>query len=133
MEVNNIIVFDGLCNFCSRSVLFIIKRDRHSVYRFAPMQSNRGKELLKLYGLDPNNVQTILLVKNGKALLKSSAALEIAREFGGVWKLLRIFKFLPQSILDWFYDIIAHNRYRWFGKKKNCMVPTDNVRERFLA
>jgi predicted DCC family thiol-disulfide oxidoreductase YuxK len=132
MELNNIIVFDGVCNLCSGSVMFIVKRDHDAIFRFAPMQSNTGQELLKQYGMDPNDVQTILLVKNGRAYMKSNAALEIAKEFQGYWKLLVIFRFVPKMIRDWFYDLIADHRYRWFGKKEICMVPPDDVRERFL-
>ena len=132
MEQDNVIVFDGVCNLCSRSVQFIIKRDPGGVFHFAPLQSDSGAGLLNEYGLDASDVKTFLLVRKGKAYIKSDAALEIIKEFHGGWKALTILHIIPGVVRNWCYDIIASNRHRWFGRKDTCMMPTDDIKERFL-
>jgi predicted DCC family thiol-disulfide oxidoreductase YuxK len=132
MTLDNVIVFDGVCNLCSISVLFIIKRDKRAVFRFAPVQSAAGADYLKQYDIDPASVRSILLVKDGQAYRKSAAALKIVKELYGPWRLMSIFTIVPRPIRDWFYDLIAKNRYKWFGKKDSCMVPTEDIKTRFL-
>jgi len=132
MQQDNVIVFDGICNLCSWSVRFIIKRDPGGVFHFAPLQSDTGARLLDEYGLDANDVKTFLLVHGGKAYIKSDAALEIIKEFRGCWRVLTILHIIPRSVRDWCYDILASSRYRWFGRKDACMVPTDDIKGRFL-
>ena len=125
---HNIIFFDGICNLCNSSVNFIITRDREARFKFAPLQS----EIAKNYLDQTEEFESIVLLTNGGVYKKSTAALKIARELKGGWKLLYIFIILPKFLRDFFYDIIAKNRYKWFGKKDACMVPTPELKSRFL-
>jgi predicted DCC family thiol-disulfide oxidoreductase YuxK len=127
-----IILFDGVCNLCNGSVLFIIKRDPASKFYFAALQSDFGKEQLKKFGLPTVELNSVLLLEGGKLHQRSSAALEIARRLSGAWPALYIFKLIPSFIRNIVYDWIAHNRYRWFGKKEACMIPTPELKSRFL-
>ena len=131
LSLNKIVLFDGVCNFCESSVQFIIKHDKSNSLKFASLQSNLGQELLTKYNM-PKKLEGVVFIENGKAYYKSSAALRIARYFGGFWRVLLIFGIFPVSITDFGYDIIAKNRYKWFGKKESCMIPTPEVRSRFL-
>ncbi|MCC6452581.1 MAG: thiol-disulfide oxidoreductase DCC family protein [Acidobacteria bacterium] len=132
MENQPIVLFDGVCNFCDASVNFIISRDRAGVFRFAPLQSVAGRELIEKYSI-PADVDSVILIDNDRAFIHSDAALRIAQRLGGVWKLLSLFRIVPRSIRDWGYKLFAKNRYRLFGKKDSCMMPTPEIRERFLA
>ena len=127
-----IVLFDGVCNLCDDFVQFVMKRDKAGLFRFAPLQSEAGRILLNHFNLDENAIDTVVLVENGKAHTKSTAALRTARNIGGVWSLTYIFIILPKFIRNNAYDFIAKNRYRWFGKKDTCMIPTPEVRARFL-
>ncbi|WP_340073680.1 thiol-disulfide oxidoreductase DCC family protein [Leptobacterium sp. I13] len=129
-----IILFDGVCNLCNGSVRFILKRDKKEVFLFAALQSEVGEQLVKERSIDTSVIDSIILIDPGIAYYaRSTAALEIAEEFGGLWSILRVFKWLlPTSLRDWFYDIIAKNRYKWFGKKEHCMIPTPELKARFL-
>jgi predicted DCC family thiol-disulfide oxidoreductase YuxK len=127
-----IILFDGVCNLCDGAVNFIIDRDEKNIFRFASLQSEAGKEWLQKTGLAHTGIDSIVLIKDGRAFVKSEAALEIARHLKGGWPLLRVFKILPKSLRDSAYDLIARNRYRWFGKQEQCRVPTPELKERFL-
>jgi predicted DCC family thiol-disulfide oxidoreductase YuxK len=117
---HGVIVFDGICNFCNSSVNFIIARDDKNTFKFAPMQSQTGLEMLRKYNISSDNIDTFLLVKNSKALTKSDAALAIAKELRKPWNYLAILSFIPKPIRDYVYSLIARNRYKWFGKKKNA-------------
>ncbi len=128
---NKIVLFDGVCNFCNSSVQFIIKHDTSNSLKFASLQSSIGQELLNKYAI-PKDVDSVIFIENNQAYTKSSAALKIANYFGGFWKLLQIFMIVPTFIRNFFYDIIAKNRYRWFGKKDSCMLPSPEIRNRFL-
>jgi len=127
------ILFDGICNLCESSVIFIIKRDKHGKFTFVPAQSAAGIKLQKRYGIDALNSQTIVLIKNGKVYIKSDAAVEIAKHLDGNWKFLSIAKYVPRVLRDRAYTIIARNRYKWFGKKQACMVPHKEIKKRFIA
>ena len=127
-----IIIFDGICNLCERSVIFIINRDKASIFKFVQAQSKSGLKLQSDLGINAIELQTIILVKNGKTLFKSDAAIEIAKYLDGAWKLIYVFKTVPIFIRDKIYDYIAKKRYRWFGKKNVCMIPTKQLNERFL-
>lgn len=129
--MKRIILFDGVCNLCDRSVQFIIKRDPNGFYKFAPLQSKVGKDLLKQYGIR-DDFTSIVLIEDDKFYLKSAAAIRISSNLTGAWKLLKILKLLPISVRDSLYDIIARNRYYWFGKKDSCMLPSPDIRNRFL-
>lgn len=127
-----VVLFDGVCNLCNGSVLFIIRRDPKLVFRFAALQSKFGREQLVAHGLDPDRLHSIILLYEGKAYQQSRAALEIARRLSGLWPLLYIFIIVPPFLRNWLYDLIATNRYRWFGKKDQCMIPTPELRSRFV-
>ena len=127
-----IIIFDGVCNLCNDLVAFIIKRDPQSLIKFAPMQSAAAASLLKDYGISDTDLDTFILIKDRKLYERSTAALEIAFALGWPWRAAMVFKIIPRPLRDMIYRIIANNRYRWFGKREQCMVPDDNVRNRFL-
>ncbi|MBT2663575.1 thiol-disulfide oxidoreductase DCC family protein [Bacillus sp. ISL-45] len=126
-----VILFDGVCNFCDASVQFILDRDDKELFRFASLQSDAGQELLKKHNV-PDDVDSMILIENGKVYYKSSAALRISRHLRGAWKLLYVFMIVPAPIRNIVYDLIAKNRFKWFGQKDSCMLPPPNVRKRFL-
>ena len=127
-----VVLFDGVCNLCNGSVLFIIKHDAQSKLKFASLQSEYGKEQMKRFGLPASVLNSVLLIKNGQLFKKSNAALEISRMLNGIWPLMYAFKIVPLFIRDLIYDWIANNRYKWFGKKEECMIPTPEMNARFV-
>ncbi|WP_405098442.1 thiol-disulfide oxidoreductase DCC family protein [Oceanobacillus sp. FSL H7-0719] len=129
--MNSIILFDGECNFCDASVQFIIQRDQKKQFKFASLQGEAGQKLINKYN-SPKNIDSLILLENNKVYYKSTAALRIAKQLKGMWKLLYIFLLVPPKIRDALYDIIAKNRYKWFGKKDSCMLPSPEMRSRFL-
>jgi len=130
---DQIILFDGVCNLCNGSVQFVIQRDPEGRFNFAALQSDAAKQLLKDYQLPVSDLYSIILIKKGKVYQRSSAALEIARGLSGLWPLLYVFVVIPPFIRDGIYNWIAKNRYRWFGQKEECMIPTPELKSRFLA
>jgi predicted DCC family thiol-disulfide oxidoreductase YuxK len=129
---NPIILFDGVCNLCNGSVQFVIKRDPEGLFRFAALQSSQGQELMRQHNLDTSGLYSIIVVSGDKVWQRSRAALEIVRHLSGLWPMLYAFIIVPPFIRDWVYDRIAANRYKWFGKKEECMIPTPELRARFL-
>ena len=128
-----IILFDGVCNLCNDAVIFIIKHDKNDQFRFASLQSEIGRKLMEERGIDPNYLDSIILIEPGVAWYeKSDAALEIAKDLNGIYQSLRIFKFLPRGFRNSVYKGIANNRYKWFGKKESCMIPTPELKAKFL-
>jgi predicted DCC family thiol-disulfide oxidoreductase YuxK len=127
-----VILFDGVCNLCNSSVLFIIKRDPNSLFYFAPLQSDFGNAQVKKFDLPGTGWNSVLLLKDNTLYQKSNAALEIARHLNGLWPALYIFKIIPSFIRDGMYTWVANNRYRWFGKKEACMIPTPELKSRFI-
>jgi len=127
-----IVLFDGICNLCNNSVQFIIDRDPSAQFQFASLQSPQAQELLKKYHLENGYSESIVLIQGSHIYTASTAALRIARHLSKPWPMLYIFIFIPRSIRDWFYSIIARNRYRWFGRRDTCMAPTPALRQRFL-
>lgn len=127
-----VVLFDGVCNFCNRSVNFILDRDVHRHFRFAALQSDAGQAVLRHFGLRTDDFDTAVLVEHGRAYTKSSAALRIARGLGGWWSLLALLLAIPPFLRDAAYDLLARNRYRWFGKADSCRMPTPEIRDRFL-
>lgn len=127
-----IIFFDGVCNLCNTSVDFIINRDRRRLFRFASLQSDFAKELLSARQVDVSTMSTIVLLKNDRFYYRSNAALEIARGLNFPWPLMYGFKIVPRFIRDWVYDTVSRNRYRWFGKRDTCRVPTPEEKVLFL-
>ncbi|WP_127136705.1 thiol-disulfide oxidoreductase DCC family protein [Flagellimonas oceanensis] len=133
MENKKIILFDGVCNLCNSSVQFVIKRDKKDIFRYAALQSETGQELVKQRHIDTSKVDSIILIEPGVAYYtKSDAALEIAQELGGLWKLSTIFTWIPTCIRNSIYDFVAKNRYKWFGKQESCMIPTPELKAKFL-
>lgn len=129
---NPIILFDGVCNLCNNSVQFVIKHDEQGKFKFAALQSETGQALLKQYGLPQTGVDSFVLVQNEKVYLKSTAALYVAKQLDGPVKLLIGFIIVPAFIRNAVYNLIAKNRYKWFGKKDHCMIPTPALKARFL-
>ncbi|MFM1753650.1 MAG: hypothetical protein RLZZ236_589 [Bacteroidota bacterium] len=128
-----IILFDGLCNLCNSSVQFLIKRDSKDIFRFVSLQSELGKELLSKLPIAIQNTDSIILFESEAIFyFKSQAIFQILKSLGGLFNCLLIFKLLPHSICDAFYDYIAKNRYQWFGKKEQCLVPTKEIQSKFL-
>lgn len=127
-----ILLFDGVCNLCNGLVQFIIKRDPHAHFRFTALQSEAGQSLLLEAGLDPSALNTVVMFDSGQFYTHSNVPLQIAWHLGGFWRVFYIFKVIPKWIRDRLYDWIAQNRYKWFGKKDSCMIPTPALKQRFL-
>jgi predicted DCC family thiol-disulfide oxidoreductase YuxK len=132
MNNQHIIIFDGVCNLCNNAVNFIIKRDASNQFVFAPMQSPAAQALIAKYDAQNVGIDTFLLIKNGQCFYRSNAALEITKDLSGYWYLCLVFKLVPRPIRDFVYRLIAKNRYRLFGKRKQCMIPTDTLKDKFL-
>jgi len=128
-----LVLFDGVCNLCNGSVLFILKRDPGQVFLFSALQSKFAHEQLVARGLDPDKLHSIIVLDGEKVYQRSRAALEIARRLSGLWPILYIFIVIPPFIRNWIYDLIAANRYRWFGRRDQCMIPTPQLKSRFIA
>lgn len=128
-----IILFDGVCNLCDSSVQFVIKHDKKDVFRFVSLQSELGQNILKHIGINPTNIDSVVLYEPGIAYyFKSAAAIEITKNLGGVFHFGTIFRIIPTGIRNQLYDYIAKNRYKWFGKKDNCLVPSIEIKSKFL-
>ena len=132
MSDHPVILFDGVCNFCNGLVNFIIRHDKNKKLRFAALQSQAGKALLEKYQLQKKDFDSFVLIENGKVFSKSSAALYVLHKLPWYWQELRMFWIIPAFMRNAIYDFVARNRYNWFGKKEECMVPGEDVRERFL-
>lgn len=128
----SIILFDGVCNFCNSTVNRIIRNDKKDHFRFAALQSETGKKLLKKFKIDPGTTDSIILIENDRVYLRSGATLRISKQLGGLYPLLYGFIIIPPFLRNAVYDLIAKNRYKWFGKKESCMVPEENVRAKFI-
>jgi len=132
-ENKKIILFDGVCNLCDSTVQYIIEKDKKDVFRFVALQSKLGQQILKHIGIDTKNIDSIVLYEPGIAYhYKSSAAIEIAKELGGIFTLGMLFRIIPTSIRNILYDYVAKNRYKWYGKKNDCMIPTPELKAKFL-
>jgi len=128
-----IILFDGVCNLCDATVQFIIKHDRHDVFRFVALQSELGQEIVKYIGVDTSKTDSIILYEPGHAYYyKAEAAIKIAKELGGIYSFIGILSILPNWLSDKVYDYVAANRYKWYGKKEECMIPTPEMKAKFL-
>ena len=129
-----LILFDGVCNLCNSSVLYVIKRDKESKFLFAPLQSKIGETIINEFNIDTTQTDSILLFNPSKYNIysKSTAALQIAKSLSFPTKILAVFLNIPNFIRNWFYDYIAKNRYKWYGKKEFCMIPTPELKAKFL-
>jgi predicted DCC family thiol-disulfide oxidoreductase YuxK len=128
-----IILFDGVCNLCNSAVQFVIKHDKKDVFRFVALQSELGQEILAYIGIDSKNIDSVILYEPRVAYYyKSSAAIEIAGSLGGFWHFGTVFRIFPAGMRNYLYDYIAKNRYKWYGKKESCMIPTPELKAKFL-
>jgi predicted DCC family thiol-disulfide oxidoreductase YuxK len=130
--VKNIVLFDGVCNLCNSLVLFIIKRDMTGKFKFASLQSEIGQWWLLRFGLVKDEFESFVFIQGDKYYLKSAAALKMLKELGGIWKAFYVFILVPRPLRDFLYNLIAGSRYRIFGKRDVCMIPTPELEERFL-
>lgn len=128
-----IVLYDGVCGLCDRSVQLILRNDRRGRFRFAALQSNAGRALLERFGLSPEALDSVVLVQGGRAWRKSQAALRIARGMDAPWPLLWPLVMVPRPVADFLYGLVAKHRYRIFGKLDACMIPPPEVRARFLS
>jgi predicted DCC family thiol-disulfide oxidoreductase YuxK len=127
-----ILLFDGVCNLCNASVQWILKRDLKGQFRFASLQSEIGQQYLQKYRLESQHFDTAVLVSGEQIFLRSDAALEILRRIGGLWSLLYFFKIVPRPLRNAAYNLVARNRYKWFGYSEECMLPRTEWKEQFL-
>ena len=127
-----LILFDGICNFCNASVQFVIKRDAAGYFKYAPLQGQTGQRILAENKRPVNDFDSFILYEQGRIYQKSTAALRVARKLNGFWPLLYVFIIVSPFIRNFFYGIIAKNRYKLFGKKDDCMIPSPEIRSRFL-
>ena len=135
MNVANhpVILFDGVCNFCNGAINFVLKQDKKGIFRFAPLQSEAGQKLLQQFNLSIKDFDSFVLIDQGKVYKKSAASLRVMNQLPWYWKEVQIFRIIPRIFRDAIYDFIANNRYKWFGKKDQCMVPGPGMRNRFLS
>lgn len=126
------VYFDGICNLCNGTVLFIIKHDKQKRFRFASLQGMAGQAFLKKQDLPADTFNSFILAKGDSIYTRSTAALRVCKYLGGGWPLLYGFIILPRFVRDAVYNLIARNRYKWFGKKEACWIPTPGLKEKFL-
>ncbi len=129
----SVILFDGVCNLCNASVDFILKRDKPNRFLVGALQEEAGKKLLSRFEVNPEYLDSLVLVEGGKVFFRSTAALKIAKNLSGFWPLFYVFILLPPFIRDAVYDWIGKNRYRWFGKKSTCRLPSPEEKSKFLS
>ena len=129
----SIILFDGVCNMCNGFVNFLIPHDKQNRFQFGSLQSDKVKELLKQYHYSADDISTVLLIENNQLYSQSTAVLKIARKMNGPWPLLYGFMIIPQGVRDFLYNFIARNRYKLFGKKDSCMMPTPELKAKFIG
>jgi len=129
---SHIILFDGVCNFCNYWIGFIIKHDKESIFKFAPLQSEKGKQILNKLNLNEILYDSIIMISKDTVHKKSSAVFEIIKHLKGFIRIFILFKYLPQALTDFIYDVLAKSRYNLFGKRKNCRIPASDEIERFL-
>src|SRR6185369_3792456 len=132
LEAKPIILFDGVCNLCNWSVQYILKRDKKKKFLFATLQGKTGQELLRKHHLPTNDFNSFILAEGDRISTRSTAVLRMLKILGRRWKLFYGFIILPRFFRNWIYSMIAKNRYKWYGKRQECMVPTAEIRERFL-
>ncbi|KGL60918.1 Predicted thiol-disulfide oxidoreductase YuxK, DCC family [Polaribacter sp. Hel1_33_78] len=128
-----IILFDGICNLCNDVVLKLIKIDKKNTFMFASLQSKSGQELINYLNIDVSKVDSIILFEPGVSYdIKSTAVLKVLHNFGGLWLLSQTLFVFPEGLRNLIYDFIAKNRYQWFGKRESCMLPTPEIKAKFL-
>ncbi|MGY8932839.1 MAG: thiol-disulfide oxidoreductase DCC family protein [Flavobacteriales bacterium] len=130
---HKVILFDGVCNLCNSFVNFVIRNDKKEVFKFAPIQSDFGEIALKKHRINSKDTDSIILVDDDNYYIKSSAALYIAKNLSGAYPLLFCFMLVPKFMRNWVYDFVAKNRYKWYGKKESCMIPTPELIDKFYS
>lgn len=133
MPADDLVLFDGVCKLCTSSVAFILRHEANQVLRFAPLQSPAGMRLMQEFGIEPTQMKTFVVIADGRAYVRSDAAIRVSRFLRGAWKVLGIVKIVPRPIRDYAYDVVARNRYRWFGRHDTCMAPAPELLERFIT
>jgi predicted DCC family thiol-disulfide oxidoreductase YuxK len=131
-ENSKVILFDGVCNLCNNSVKFIIKNDKNNIFKFAPLQSEYGINVQNRHNINTNEINSIILINGEKIFTKSNAALRIAKDLGAPYFIFYIFIVIPVFIRNFIYDFIAKNRYKWFGKMESCMIPSNELKNKFF-
>lgn len=129
---HSIVLFDGVCHLCNGSVNFLLKRDKKECFLFATLQSDSGQALLKQHQLSTNDLDTVILIQQGQVYTKSTAILRVLKELGRGWQIFYVFILLPRFIRDAIYNLVAHSRYRLFGKNEQCRMPSPDIERRFL-
>jgi predicted DCC family thiol-disulfide oxidoreductase YuxK len=133
LPLSGVVVFDGVCNLCSHTVQFILAHEKAASLKFASVQSAAGSRIMLDCGLDPGDAKTFVLVEEGRAYFRSEAAVRIATHLRAPWRWLGVVGIVPSFLRDWIYDLVARNRYRWFGRRDACMVPSAAIASRFLS
>ncbi len=133
MKQQPVLLFDGVCNFCNGAVNFVIKRDKKALIKFAPLQTQKARQYKRQFGLPEEDMKSFIFIEDEKAYTHSTAVLKVCRHLGAGWPFFYGFIIIPKFIRDGLYNWVAKNRYSWFGKKDQCMVPTPEVRKRFLS
>ena len=128
-----LILFDGECNLCNGWVQFVISHDPEDLFRFASFQSPAGRRVSLENGIDPDDLKSFFLLSRGNLLFRSDAAIEVVIQFGGFWRLFGGLLLIPKLLRDWIYSLVARNRYRLFGKRETCLMPTPELASRFLS
>ena len=129
---DSVILFDGTCNLCAAAMRFVVRHDKRMIFRFAPFQSDAAKEICQKHAINPDRLETWLLIRRDRLYSRSDAVIIIAREIGGIWGCLALLRCVPRPVRDWAYRVVARNRYRWFGRRDACLTPSDDLRRRFL-
>jgi predicted DCC family thiol-disulfide oxidoreductase YuxK len=132
MKQAPLILFDGVCNFCNSSVNFVIKRDKKALIQFTPLQSEKGRLFKRQYGLPEADMKSFIFIEDDKVYTRSTAAFKVCRHLSGLWPLCYGFMVIPKFLRDGVYNWVAKNRYKWFGQRQECMIPTPEVKARFL-
>lgn len=132
LKNKTILLFDGYCNLCHSSVQFVLRHEKNNDLYFTSLQSPIGIEILKHYSINPNEIDSLVLIEKNKAYIKSSAALRVSKYLKGLYPICFGLLIIPSFIRNWVYDYVAKNRYKWFGKMDNCLVPDENLAKRFL-
>jgi predicted DCC family thiol-disulfide oxidoreductase YuxK len=127
-----LILFDGVCNLCNSSIQYIIKYDKHNKFKFASLQSDAAKDILLQFNQNNSDLNSIILIVGDEIYKKSSAILRLLKILGGLHSILYIFMIVPKPIRNWVYDYVAKNRYKWYGKKESCMIPTKELKSKFI-
>jgi predicted DCC family thiol-disulfide oxidoreductase YuxK len=127
--MENLILYDGKCNLCNYTLQFILKRDKLKIFNYLPLQSSQAEEFLKTIRFNQPGIDSVIFIEKGRAYIKSEAFFRIAKKLGGLYKLIAVFRIFPNKFSDWIYDVIAKNRYNWFGENEVCMIDSRQTKQ----